>query len=197
MPSEAEKLEFEIYEKALKLAALRAAEKPTPVKDYEFETSDGKVMLSALFGGRDKLLAIHNMGEGCRYCTLWADGLNGVLPHLEDAMAVAMVSKDAPDTQRRMSRDRGWKFKMASHNGGAYMTEQSVGKGNYPGAVVYEMVDDKIYRRGGAPFGPGDLYSPVWHLLALGGVGTEEWTPQFHYWSRPEKLDDGGENIRD
>ena len=52
-------------------------------------------------------------------------------------------------------------------------------------------------RRGRTMFGPGDLYSPVWHFLALAGLGVSDWTPQFHYWRRPEKLDDGGENIRD
>lgn len=89
--SEADRLEQEIMEKAQKLAALRKAETPIAVGDYSFRTLDGETTLSALFAGRDRLLAIHNMGQACRYCTLWADGINGVLPHLEDAMAVALV----------------------------------------------------------------------------------------------------------
>ena len=52
-------------------------------------------------------------------------------------------------------------------------------------------------RRGKAVFGPGDLYCPMWHFLALAGLGEADWTPQYHYWSRPATLDDGGENVRD
>jgi len=197
--SEAEKLEAELMEKALKLAALRAAEAPVEVKDYSFQTLAGEVTLSSLFAGRDKLLAIHNMGQGCRYCTLWADGLNGLLPHLEDAMSVVLLSKDLPEIQQRFARDRGWSFRTASHGGGEYVTEQCkmAGYDNCPGAVAYELRRGKIFRRGRAAFGPGDLYSPMWHLLALGGVDAEGWTPQFHYWRRPQEMDDGGKNLND
>ncbi len=197
--TEAEKLEFEIMEKTQQLAALRRNEAATEVKDYAFQTIDGETNLSSLFAGRDRLLMIHNMGQGCRYCTLWADGINGVLDHLEDAMAVAFVSKDPPETQRRMALDRGWKFRLASHGGGDYMAEQcTMGEhANFPGATIYERQSDKIVRRGRTGFGPGDLYSPVWHFLALGGQGADAWTPQFHYWGRPTTLDDGGENVRD
>ncbi len=197
--SGADALEAEIMEKAQKLAALRKAEPPVEIGDYEFKTLGGATSLAGLFAGRDRLLVIHNMGQGCRYCTLWADGLNGVVTHLEDAMAVVLVSKDPPETQRRLAQDRGWRFQMASHGGGAYMDEQCkmAGYDNCPGAAVYEMQSGKIYRRGRAAFGPGDLYSPVWHLLALGGIAQNEWTPQFHYWRRPQKMDDGGENLKD
>ncbi len=196
--TEAQKLEYEIFEKAQQLAALRANEEGTEVKDYVFKTHSGETHLSDLFADHDHLLLIHNMGQGCRYCTLWADGINGVLDHLEDAMAVAMVSKDAPNVQRRMALDRNWKFQMVSHGGGEYMeNECSMGEQkNYPGASIYQLKENKILRRGKTMFGPGDLYSPVWHFLSLAGINSSEWTPQFHYWQRPEKLDDGGDNIQ-
>ena len=197
--TEAEKLELEIMEKAQKLATLRREEGGAEVEDYVFRTVDGETSLSALFAGRERLLVIHNMGQGCRYCTLWADGINGILGHLENAMAVAFVSKDPSELQRRMALDRGWKFRMASHGGGRYMIEQcAMGDyANYPGAAVYEQKGKKIVKRGRTSFGPGDLYSPVWHFLALAGMDHADWTPQFHYWRRPENLDDGGENVRD
>ncbi len=196
--TEAEKLEFEIMEKAHKLAELRRKDPDVEVKDYTFQTLAGETNLTGLFADRDRLLVIHNMGQGCRYCTLWADGINGVLPHLEDAMSVVLVSKDPPDVQRRMAGDRGWKFRLASHGGGTYMAEQcSMGDHvNYPGAAIYERKGKTIACRGRAIFGPGDLYSPVWHFLALAGIGADSWTPQFNYWQRPGKLDDGGENVR-
>jgi predicted dithiol-disulfide oxidoreductase (DUF899 family) len=112
-------------------------------------------------------------------------------------MSVVLVSKDPPEMQRRMAQDRGWRFRMASHGGGAYMKDQSVGDGKYPGAVVYERHDGRMFRRGRAAFGPGDLYDPLWRFLALGGIAEAEFTPQFHYWRRPQKMKDGGANLND
>lgn len=197
--TDAGKLELEIMEKAQELAALRQAEAAAEVQDHVFDSLDGQVSLTDLFAGRDKLLMIHNMGQGCRYCTLWADGINGIIDHLEDAMAVVLVSKDPPETQRRMAMNRGWKFRTVSHGGGAYMAEHcAMGEySNYPGAATYELRDGKAFKTGRTSFGPGDLYSPMWHFLALAGIANNDWTPQFRYWRLPETLDDGGENVRD
>lgn len=197
--TEIEALEREIMEKTQQLTALRQAEPGVEVEDYVFQTQDGDTRLSSLFGDHERLLMIHNMGQGCRYCTLWADGVNGVVPHLEDAMALALISKDTPETQRRIALDRGWTFRMVSHGGGRYMAEQcSSGEhANYPGAAVYHRKGNKILRYSRTAFGPGDLYSSMWHFLGLAGLGMSDWTPQYHYWKRPERLDDGGENIRD
>ena len=85
-----------------------------------FDTLDGRTSMRALFGDKDRLLLIHNMGQGCRYCTLWADGFNGFLPHLESVMSVVLVSKDPPDVQRAFANSRGWRFRLASHGGGDY-----------------------------------------------------------------------------
>ena len=64
--TEAEKLEFEIMEKAQKLAALRQQDGGVEVSDYAFQTLAGATSLSGLFAGRERLLMIHNMGQGCR-----------------------------------------------------------------------------------------------------------------------------------
>ena len=137
------------------------------------------------------------MGQGCRYCTLWADGFNGFLPHLESTISVVLVSKDAPQLQRKFANSRGWRFRLASHGGGEYIQEQSVMKdsNNMPGAVVYERDGDKIYRKNDCVFGPGDIYCSMWSLLGLAGLNETSWTPQFSYWQRPNTLDDGGKNI--
>ncbi len=197
--SPADQLGLEIMQKSAELAKLRAQDAPVPVDDYVFNTMSGETTLSALFADRDRLLVIHNMGQGCRYCTVYADGVNGVLHHLENAMSVVLVSKDDPDVQRRMANDRGWRMRLASHGGGAYMDAQCsmAGYKNYPGAAVYKKEGGRIFRIGRTAFGPGDLFSPVWPFLGLAGMGEEDWTPQFTYWARPEKLDDGGENVND
>lgn len=190
-------LETLLYEKTLELNQLRREVSGTEVPDYKFKTIDGSTSLKQLFAGRDQLMVIHNMGQGCRYCTLWGDGLNPFVPHLETAMSVAMVSKDSPERQRLFANERGWRFRMASHEGGDYIQEQSVmeGQGNYPGVVLYELKDGKIYRKNSAMFGPGDQFCSMWNLLSLAGLDDSSWTPQFSYWKRPEKMEDGGKNL--
>ena len=190
-------LERRIGELTAELNALRKDSAAEPVPDYTFKTSAGETTLRTLFGQRDKLLVIHNMGQGCRYCTLWADGFNGLVPHLEDAMAVVLVSKDPPDVQRRFASSRGWRFRMASHGGGAYIQQQGVfGEAeNYPGAVLYERQGNAVLRKNACVFGPGDLYCALWPFLGMAGI--DEWTPQYNYWRRPEQLDDGGANLLD
>lgn len=192
-------IEKQIFELTTQLQTLRKTHRGNAVPDYAFQTLDGRVMLSDLFGDRDTLLAIHNMGQGCRYCTLWADGFNPFLPHLESVMSVVLLSKDAPDVQRRFANDRQWRFRMASHSGGDYIHEQGVmpDSHNMPGAVVYVRNGDKIHRKNACVFGPGDLYCSMWGLLGLAGLGEADWTPQYGYWSRPQQMDDGGENLPD
>jgi predicted dithiol-disulfide oxidoreductase (DUF899 family) len=198
--SEIEALEQQIFELNSKLVELRKSSNSNEdVPNYTFQTQNGDTTLLELFGENDKLLVIHNMGQGCRYCTLWADGFNGFVPHLESAMSVVLVSKDAPDIQRRFANTRGWRFRLASHSGGDYIREQSVKEeqDNMPGAVVYERNGDKISRKNACIFGPGDLYCSMWSLLGLAGLSAAEWTPQYSYWKRPQQLDDGGENLLD
>ncbi len=192
-------LEAQVAALTEQLNALRRASRGSEVPDYSLWTLDGKVLLSDLFAGRDRLLAIHNMGQGCRYCALWADGINGFLPHLESAMAVVLLSKDPPEAQRRFANARGWRFRLASHLGGDYIREQSTNADheNMPGAVLYQQTDGGILRRNAVVFGPGDMFCSAWNFLALAGHGAGDWTPQFSYWQRPKSLDDGGLNIID
>lgn len=202
MTTEIVQLEQQIFELTTKLNELRKSNSGEVVTNYVFDTQAGETNLVELFGDHDRLLAIHNMGQACRYCTLWADGLNGFLPHLESTMAVVLVSKDSPETQRTFANSRGWRFRLASHGGGDYAREQTVatvaeGSTNMPGAVVYERKGDDIVRKNAVVFGPGDLYCSIWNILALAGLSEDNWTPQFNYWRRPEVLEDGGENLLD
>ena len=199
MSDEIAKLEKQLYELTTKLNELRKTNSGDEVRNYTFATSDGEVTLLDMFGDKDRLLVIHNMGQGCRYCTLWADGFNGFLPHLESAMSVVLVSKDSPEVQRTFANSRNWRFRLASHGGGDYIQEQTVieGERNTPGAVVYEREGSRITRKNAAVFGPGDLYCSIWNLLGMAGLGEGDWTPQYRYWRLPEKMDDGGANLID
>ena len=193
-------IELQIYELTKKLNDLRKSNEGTEVKNYIFETLSGPESLRDLFGQQDKLLVIHNMGQACRYCTLWADGLNGFVPHLESTMALALVSKDSPEIQRSFANSRGWRFKLASHGGGDYIREQTVMDGsdkNVPGAVFYERRGETLLRKNSCVFGPGDLYCPMWQFLGMAGLSEADWTPQYRYWSLPRAMEDGGQNLQD
>ena len=82
-----------------KMRELQASLEPQEVADYAFATSGGPVRLSELFGDKDYLFVIHNMGASCPYCTLWADGFNGFVPHIENRAAFVLASPDDPDKQ--------------------------------------------------------------------------------------------------
>ena len=85
------------------------------VDDYELLGSKNqKINLSGLFSKKKDLIVVHNMGNSCPYCTMWADGFNGLLPHLEDRAAFVVSSPDEPATQQEFARSRGWKFQMIS-----------------------------------------------------------------------------------
>jgi predicted dithiol-disulfide oxidoreductase (DUF899 family) len=199
MSSDITNLEAQILELTRRLAELRAKSPGEEVRDYSFDTLNGPITLLDLFGDKDKLLVIHNMGQGCRYCTLWGDGLNGFVPHIESTMALVLVSKDSPEIQRSFANSRSWRFNLASHGGGEYIREQTVmeGANNLPGAVVYERRDDRIFRKNSCIFGAGDLYCSIWPLLGMAGLNEKSWTPQYKYWNRPQQMDDGGENLVD
>jgi len=46
------------------------------------------VALSSLFGDHRDIIVVHNMGQSCRYCTMWADRFNGLYPYLANRSAV-------------------------------------------------------------------------------------------------------------
>ncbi len=154
------------------------------IEDYSLIDSKGnKVTLSSLFGTKEDLILIHNMGRECPMCTMWADGFNGVLQHLEDRAAFVVVSPDDPVTYRRFADTRGWKFRTLSAEGTPFTKDMGFGTNEdpSPGVSVFHKKDGKIYRVAKDDFGPGDPYCIVWHffdLLPNGGKGLH---PKFKY----------------
>jgi peroxiredoxin len=94
----------QIAELRNKMRETRAAAEPEEVADYLFTNSAGSVRLSELFRGKSDLIVIHNMGSACPYCTLWADGLNGVYEHLASRAAFVVSSPDKPAVQKSFCR---------------------------------------------------------------------------------------------
>jgi predicted dithiol-disulfide oxidoreductase (DUF899 family) len=157
---------------------------PEEVKDYEFATSAGSVRLSALFGDKDDLIVIHNMGASCAYCTLWADGYSGIYHHLANRAAFVVSSPDSPDEQRKIAEGRGWTFPMVSHRGTSFAADmgyRSAKGGWLPGISVFKCEGTRILRVSDAGCSPGDDFCTVWHILDLLPEGADDWAPKVRY----------------
>ena len=185
---EIEALYREIEAKQKQLVEMLKLDPPQKVVDYVFEAGEGEVKLSALFGERDDLIVVHNMGSSCAYCTLWADGFNGVVPHLEDRAAFVVVSPEPPEKQARFAASRGWRFRMVSDAEKRFTADMGFsgeheGKSMpLPGFSTFRRQDDGgIVRIGRSFFGPGDPYSGIWHLFAMLDGGAGDWQPRLAY----------------
>ena len=156
------------------------------VREYVLTDSEGeKVALSTLFGKKDVLILVHNMGRSCPYCTMWVDGFNGVLDHLEDRAAFALVFPDPPPIQKKFGGSRGWRFKMVSSKGTRFSKDmgfEGEEGSSEPGVSVFHRTrDGTILRVSKDEFGPGDEYCIVWHFFDLLPEGSKGWEPKFRY----------------
>ena len=161
-----------------KMRETLAAVEPQPVQDYELTNLAGPVRLSELFGDHEDLILIHNMGVTCSYCTLWADGYNGIHPHVVTRAGFAVSSPDRPTVQKKFAESRGWRFPMVSHAGSSFAHDMGYvsAKGGWmPGVSVFRREGTKILRVSDTGFCPGDDFCTLWHFFDLlpGGVG--EW----------------------
>lgn len=179
-----EALEKQIQDLRGQLNDARKSQEPEKVKDYEFKSSGGEtVLLSSLFGDKSELFVIHNMGRGCAYCTLWADGFNGVIEHLENRAGFVVSSPDKPEVQKDFAQSRNWKFRMVSTLGSSFAEDMGfkVDGQNQPGVSVFVKSGGDILRVSDTSFGPGDDYCQVWSLLDLLPKGANDWSPKFAY----------------
>jgi predicted dithiol-disulfide oxidoreductase (DUF899 family) len=182
--AEIDKLEEQLVTQQEKLAELKRQLPRQEVQDYTLSGPQGPVRLSQLFGDKSDLIIIHNMGKGCPYCTLWADGFNGVYPHLANRAGFALCSPDSTETQQQFALSRGWNFPMISGHGSTFIADMGFQgtKSAKPGVSTFQRgADGKIYRIAKAPFGPFDPFSGIWHLFALLGDGVKEWEPKYKY----------------
>jgi predicted dithiol-disulfide oxidoreductase (DUF899 family) len=165
------------------MRALQATITPQPVENYVFEDTGGKVTLADLFGEKPDLFVIHNMGKSCPYCTLWADGFNGVLHHLENRAAFAVTSPDDPLTQRDFAQSRSWRFRMASQKNTSFAADMGyrTEKGYQPGVSVFTKTAAGIHRVSDTAMGPDDDFCTVWHFFDLLPSGPDGWRPRYAY----------------
>ena len=167
-----------------KMQKIQAGIAPQPVADYTLTGASGPVKLSELFGPKKDLFVIHNMGASCPYCTLWADGFNGLYGHLADRAAFVVASPDPPPEQKKFAGGRGWRFPMVSHKGtdfAADMGYRSKSGGWIPGISAFKREKGKILRVSDAPLHPHDDFCALWHILDLLPEGKGDWEPRYSY----------------
>jgi predicted dithiol-disulfide oxidoreductase (DUF899 family) len=173
----------QIREMRAQMRAVQAAIEPEPVKDYAFRRLEGTVSLSELFGGKETLFVIHNMGASCPYCTLWADGFNGVYEHLRSRASFVVASPDPPEKQAAFAQSRAWRFPMVSIAGTTFAQDMGYWQddGPLPGVSVLKRSNGHILRVADTSFSPGDDFCAVWHFLDLLPEGAAGWQPKYKY----------------
>ncbi len=186
LDTQIDELEYQLQDIKRQLAELRRTRPREAVGEYRLkDTEGGEVSLASLFGAHRRLIVVHNMGRDCAYCTMWADGFTGLLPHLTSRAAFVVTSPDAPEAQREIAHARGWNFPMYSAHGTTFVADMGFDdekEGLMPGVSVFAReADGEIYRVGRAEFGPGDNFCAVWHFLELLPEGIDGWEPKLSY----------------
>ncbi|AIE84461.1 helix-turn-helix domain-containing protein [Fimbriimonas ginsengisoli] len=181
---EIEALHKEVEIAKQRLTEARRRRPKEPVIDYVLRNTDGsEVRLSELFGDKDDLIVIHNMGTGCSSCTMWADGFSGLAPHVMDRAAFVVCSPDKPEVQKRIAQRRNWSFRMVSAYESPFFHDMGFwGNGPWPGVSTFRREPDgSIVRIAKAVFDAGDDFCAVWPLLDLLQDGANGWDPKFSY----------------
>jgi predicted dithiol-disulfide oxidoreductase (DUF899 family) len=156
---------------------------PEEVADHVFQTPGGETRLSQLFGEKTHLFVVHNMGTACAYCTMWADGYNGIYNHLADRAAFVIASPDKPAQQRQFAESRGWRFPMVSDAGSAFASAMGYAKDGrpMPGISVFQREGARIVRVSDTSKGPYDDFCAAWHMFDMLPEGAAGWQPKFRY----------------
>ncbi|HLP28180.1 MAG TPA: DUF899 family protein [Candidatus Didemnitutus sp.] len=170
------------------VAALRSTPIAIDPSAYELSEGGSSTSLTDLFGDRQDLIVVHNMGKSCVYCTLWADGLNGMLPHIDSGASIVLMNRDLPEVQKEFAESRGWTFRMIRDNNGAFTkamgfaTDSEKGLSLMPGFSTFHRDENgTITRIGYDFFGPGDTYMPIFPMFELLKDGGAQWQPQYSY----------------
>lgn len=185
---EFDRIAQQIADLKLKLAEAKRAIPPQPVAPYTFTLAPNgsPITLAGLFGDKRDLIVIHNMGRGCSYCTMWADGFAGLYKHLADRCAFVLSSPDSPAVAGAFAAERAWPFPVVSIAGTSFANDIGFANakgGVMPGASAFHKDEAGNVTRTfpSAQFGPGDDFCSLWHLLDLLKEGPAGWEPKFHY----------------
>lgn len=201
---ELQRAEMALRDQREQVAALRRRlPLDTTIEDQIFEeVRDGArapVRLSELFDDPGKPLVLMHVMYGkkqttpCPMCTLWADGYDGVLPHLRQRVNFAVLVAGDVATFEAYARSRGWRHLRAVSAAesdlkrrlgfedaeGAQHPGLSVFLRRADGTLVHFYSQSAWY--GGQEFRGMDLLSPVWNFLDVTPDGRGDWMPRRQY----------------
>ena len=140
--------------------------------------------LSSLFGEKRDLFVIHNMGRGCNSCTMWADGFNGLYPHIADRASFVVSNAETPAQQAEFAASRGWKFPMVSTQGTSVRRRHGFRQCRRKADARRVGVPEagrKDRPRVRLRLQRPDEFCPVWRLFDLLPEGADDWRPKQTY----------------
>ncbi len=181
----------------------RSLPKDTPPENPVFqELVDGQkvdVRLSELFVDPSRpLILMHFMYGGsmdhpCPMCSMWADGYNGVMAHIQQRANFAVFVAGDAAAFAGYAGSRGWTNLrcVSAHESSlkrdlGFETEEG---SQLPGVSVYELnaAGEPVHFYsesaflGEAGFRGMDLLSPVWNFFDLTGAGRGDFMPSKSY----------------
>ena len=181
----------------------RSLPRDTTISDQEFlEIRDGApapVFLSELIESSHKpLILLHFMYGGaqehpCPMCTSWADGYDGVIPHLEQRASFILFIAGDPGAFGEYARSRGWKnIRIVSAGDSGIKRElgfETEEGGQNSGLSVIERAADgslhHFYSQsadlGEHGFRGMDLLNPLWHFFDSLPEGRGDFMPRKSY----------------
>jgi predicted dithiol-disulfide oxidoreductase (DUF899 family) len=195
--------ELALRDQVERVAALRRALPATLIEDQTFEEiRDGvrvPVRLSELFEGPEETLILLHFMYGkkqekpCPMCTLWADGYDGVVPHLRQRVSFAVLVAGDPGAFADYARSRGWRnLRIVSAAGsdlkrrlglegedGSQLPGVSVFRRAPGGGLLHTYSASALIAAG--QFRGMDLLSPFWNFLDLTPEGRGDFMPKRSY----------------
>ena len=168
----------------------------TPLEDFVLQGEERPVKLSELFEDPDKSLVLMHFMFGkkqqqpCPMCTLWADGYDGIVPHLRRRVNFAVAIAGDVAEFGALAQRRGWRHLRAVSTGDTALKrdlgfEDEEGAQS-PGVSVFRLRPDGQvlhFYSGNAMMGNGhyrgmDLLSPFWNFLDLTPEGRGDFFPK-------------------
>ena len=200
---ELRKAEIALRDQAESVAALRRSlPLDSVIEDEDFEeVRDGErvtVKLSELFDDDSKPLLLMQFMYGkaqsspCPMCSMWADGYDGAIPHMQQRMNFVVLVAGDPAAFEAYARSRGWRNLRVVSAGQSDLKRrlgfESEDGAQQSGATVVVKRNGKLIHSysvcaffGEEGFRGMDLLSPVWNFFDLTPDGRGEFFPSKSY----------------